>query len=162
MFLVGVLIFAIATGFSISLWSEPYVFCDIYSLVFLIVANASIIIATHSAEDLVYGLRLLVLRDSKVDVEKLVNSIKLFTLLKKTSGVTGLVGFLIGAIGVLSKYEKLSTVELTSGIIVALTIIFYCAVLELAIILPAEHTLMKIESNINSKSSNSKVKKYLG
>lgn len=147
MFLVGVVFYFLIILSTILLGSYVAAFNDLPSFAFVLLSNVAVLIITKGIKDFSYGIKVLTLKNIKVDSGKLKESIEIFKLLHKSSFGISFFGFLIGIISMLSKLDDPSSIGPSMAI--ALLIAFYSTMLDLVIISPARFMLSKIERNFN-------------
>ncbi len=144
MFLLGVLLFIIIIAIMIILgggMAHLKSFYDLPSVLFVLFSYLSILIATKSFGDFVYGIKALSMDDKDLSKNKLKNAIDLFDMLFKSSFAIGLLGFVIGMINMFARLDEPDAIGPSTAI--ALLTLFTAMIIAIVFIYPIKYTLVK-------------------
>lgn len=83
-FIIGVGLFLLLVVVTIFLGTTLGNFIDLPSLLFVILTNVALILATRSIQDFLYGIKVLVNRKMEIEQVKLQESVKIFDLLQRS------------------------------------------------------------------------------
>ena len=147
MFLTGIVFYFFIIITTISLGSDLRYFIDLPSFIFILLSNIAVLITTNTIKDFSYGLKLLVMKNTEVDSDRIRESIELFTLLNKASLVISVVGVLIGLINMLGSLDDPSS--LGPYLAVSFLVPLYSAIVNIVIIKPARFILIKIQNSLS-------------
>lgn len=142
MFYIGIFIFTCTVLFTMASWGILRAFVDPLSIVFVLLSNIALVIATKSMKSFIYGVKVISSSKTEIHKKKLSESIEVFSLLLKTSIGIGFIGFIIGLIALLHVLDDPTSIG--PAIAVSLLTVLYSVLFATLILIPAKFLLNKI------------------
>ena len=106
MYLIGVLFFLLASCIVITISGTQIVaFLSATSILMILIATISVVIATKSFRDFINGLKIVLIKNHSVSIVDMYRSIKIYDLLIKASFGGGIIGFFIEIIAMLGNLK---------------------------------------------------------
>ncbi len=137
--IMGILIFLLAMVSYILSWVGVAVFLDFQSFIFVLLANIALLIATKSAGDFWYGVKVAYKKGTEWDRPRIKKAIKAIELLQKSVLGICILGFLMGVVIILAGLEEPMIVGPAVGLI--LFTVIYSVLLNLVILNPVKYVL---------------------